>query len=57
MHGAQVAELYRGTRDRGNLTVQWTGTSARGAAAAPGAYLISATVDGQTTAKTFSLTR
>jgi hypothetical protein len=57
MQGAQVAELYRGAHDKGKLTVQWGGSSAKGGAAAPGNYLIAATVDGATAAKPFTLSR
>ncbi len=57
LHGTQVAELYRGARERGNLTVQWNGAASQGGTAAPGAYLIAATVDGQTSARAFTLDR
>jgi flagellar hook assembly protein FlgD len=59
MQGAQVAELYRGSGAsvNGNLTVEWSGSDSRGRTAAPGAYLISATRDGKTSAQPFSYSR
>jgi hypothetical protein len=57
MRGGQVAELYRGAGNKGQLSLHWSGAAGNGGIAAPGAYLLSATIDGRTTAKGFSLTR
>lgn len=57
MQGGQVAELYNGTRDRGLLSLQWPGGGAQGSLSATGSYILSATVDGQSASRPFTLRR
>jgi hypothetical protein len=52
LKGGQVAELYNGKGEAGTLSVNWDASKATA-----GNYLLSATVDGQTSTKTISLKR